>query len=109
MNNFLLIDFGAPEPVSTTCDLELHPLTLSQCSEFTGGLPTTVTCRNRAGSNLIVQSSSINMIQSTPMIRYRACVNFHVTVSPDTYTCVFTNNQASRSVSCSTTIGNPNK
>ena len=109
MNNFLLIDFGAPEPVSTTCDLELYPLTLRQCSEFTGGLPTAVTCRNGAGSNLIVQSSSINMIRSTPMIRYRVCVNFQVTLTPDTYTCVFTNSQASRSVSCSTTIGNPNK
>ena len=109
MNNLLLTDFGAPVAVSTTCNLELRPLSLTQCSEFTSGLPTAVTCRNGAGTNLNILSSSINMIQSTPTIRYRVCVNFQVSTTPDSYRCVFTNNQGLQAVTCSTTTGNPNK
>ena len=109
MNNLLLTDFGAPVAVSITCHLELRPLRLTLCSEFTGGLPIAVTCRNGAGTNLNILSLSINMIQSTPTIRYRVCVIFLVSTTPDSYTCVFTNNQGSQSVTCSTTIGNPNK
>ena len=41
--------------VSTTCNPEFQSLFLTQCSEFTGGLLTAVTCRNGPGSNLNIQ------------------------------------------------------